>query len=165
MKKEEHIWRHFLVSFLILVLICAVMVMTHRTEKNTVLLNNVTISYTGTNGRGKAHLDDANRLKIEKRIFKTVCKKHGQKMPKVSDPKDLNKAINTWNKSSNDAKKAVGQEMKDLSPKIRIAPGRDLYNGQKIKLSIKLGKLDRQETIKTYKLDPKSKTITVKGLK
>ena len=55
--------------------------------------------------------------------------------------------------------------MKDLTPKIKIAPGSDLYNGQKITLSIKLGKLDQQEILKSYKLDTKGKKITVRGLK
>lgn len=139
--------------------------MTHKTAHTKLLLDDVTVSYTGTNGRGKAHLDADNRLKIKKRIFSTVCKKHGQKIPNVVTPKELRQDIKKWNKSSDDTKRAVAQEMKDLTPKIKITPGSDLYNGQKITLSIKLGKLDQQETLKSYILDTKSKKITVRGLK
>lgn len=165
MKKKYPIWLHFLLSFLLLIAVCAVMVMTHKTAHNKLLLDDVTVSYTGTNGRGKAHLDADNRLKIEKRIFSTVCEKHGLKMPNVATPKELKQDIKKWNKSSDSTKRSVAQEMKDLTPKIKIAPGSDLYNGQKITLSIKLGKLDQQETLKSYKLDTKSKKITVRGLK
>lgn len=165
MKKKYPIWLHFLLSFLLLIAVCAVMVMTHKTAHTKLLLDDVTVSYTGTNGRGKAHLDADNRLKIEKRIFSTVCKKHGQKIPNVVTPKELRQDIKKWNKSSDDTKRAVAQEMKDLTPKIKITPGSDLYNGQKITLSIKLGKLDQQETLKSYILDTKSKKITVRGLK
>lgn len=165
MKKKYPIWLHFLLSVLLLVVVCAVMVMTRKTVHNKALLDNVTVSYTGINGRGKAHLDADNRLKIEKRIFSTVCKKHGRKMPDVATPKELRQDIKKWNESGDDTKRAVAQEMKDLTPKIKIAPGSELYNGQKIVLSIKLGKLDQQETLKSYKLDTKSKKITVKGLK
>lgn len=165
MKKKYPIWLHFLLPFLLLIAACIVMVITHGSAHNKVLLDNVAVSYTGTNGQGKAHLDTNNRLKIEKRIFSTVCKKHGRKMPAPATPKELKQDIKKWNKSNDNAKQAVAQEMKDLTPKIKIAPGSKLYNGQKITLSIKLGKLDQQETLKSYKLNTKSKEITVKGLK